>query len=246
MAFTRTAVILVAGVGARLRPLTDERPKALVSIGDETLLGRQLRLLAEYGLERVILATGYREDAVRDAVRTSPIPIEFCRNERYDETQNAVSLALCRRAVNDAAFFKLDGDVVFTADVLTRLDACAAPLAAAVDERRALDAEAMKVSADAEGRVRAFGKGLRVSESAGESMGIERLEASAVEPLFGALDDALRAGRTDLYYEDVYSELIARGQLEGRIVKVGDLAWTEIDDFADLERARALVARERG
>jgi choline kinase len=246
MAFTRTAVILVAGVGARLRPLTDERPKALVSIGDETLLGRQLRLLSDYGVERVILATGYREDAVRDAVLKSPVPIAFCRNPRYDVTQNAVSLALCRAALHNDAFFKLDGDVVFSAEVLSRLDACAAPLAVAVDERRTLDAEAMKVSADSEGRVRAFGKGLSVGDSAGESIGIERLEASAVQPLFGALDDAMRTGRTHLYYEDVYSELIVRGELEGRIVRVGDLAWTEGDDLSDLERARALVARERG
>jgi len=246
MAFTRTAVILVAGVGARLRPLTDERPKALVSIGDETLLGRQLRLLSEYGVERVILATGHREDAVRDAVRQAPVSIAFCRNARYDVTQNVVSLALCRGALHDDAFFKLDGDVVFAADVLSRLDACAAPLAVAVDERRALDAEAMKVSVDAEGRVRAFGKGLAVADSAGESIGIERVAASAVQPLFGALDDAVRAGRTNLYYEDVYSELIGRGELEGRMVPVGDLAWTEVDDFSDLERARALVASGQG
>ena len=245
MTFTRTAVILVAGVGARLRPLTDERPKALVSIGDETLLGRQLRLLSDYGVERVILATGYREDAVRDAVRGSPLQIAFCRNPRYDVTQNAVSLAECRQALSNDAFFKLDGDVVFAAEVLRRLDACSAPLAVAVDEQRALDAEAMKVSADAEGRVRAFGKGLAPTDSAGESIGIERVAAGAVETLFTALEDAVRAGRTGLYYEDVYSELIVRGELEGRVVSVGDLVWTEVDDFSDLERARALDARER-
>jgi choline kinase len=244
MASTRSAVILVAGVGTRLRPLTDDRPKALVAIADETLLGRQLRLLTAYGVERVILATGYREDSVRDAVRGAGVEVAFCRNPRYDTTQNSVSLAACRDAVRDETFFKLDGDVVFVSDVLARLDACDAPLAVAVDELRQLDAEAMKVRAAVDGRITAFGKQLDVAESAGETIGIERIRGAAVGLLFTALDDAVRAGRTDLYYEDVYSELIAEGRLEARAVRVGDLPWTEVDDFSDLERARELVARE--
>jgi NDP-sugar pyrophosphorylase family protein len=65
---TTAAVILVAGVGSRLRPITDDRPKALVDLDGETILGRAIRLLAEYGVRKVVLATGYREDAVRAAL----------------------------------------------------------------------------------------------------------------------------------------------------------------------------------
>ncbi|RYE80403.1 MAG: hypothetical protein EOO74_02190 [Myxococcales bacterium] len=64
---TEVGVILVAGVGSRLRPLTDDRPKALVEVGDETMLGRAVRLLLEHGVRELVLATGYREDAVRAA-----------------------------------------------------------------------------------------------------------------------------------------------------------------------------------
>lgn len=243
MKATTLAVILVAGIGSRLRPLTDDRPKALVPVGPETILGRALRLLAEHGVESVVLATGYREDAVKTALEGAPVSAVYCLNERYDSTQNAVSLALCRDAIGGRAFFKLDGDVIFRKSVLDRLEASTADIAVAVDRQRPLDAEAMKVALADDERIARFGKGIAISESAGETIGIERIAEAAVTPLFDALVAAMNAGRTDLYYEDVYGELL--GTLSAEAVDVGDLPWTEVDDAADLERAKAMVSAER-
>jgi choline kinase len=237
---TTAAVILVAGVGSRLRPITDDRPKALVDLGGETILGRAVRLLAEYGVRKVVLATGYREDAVKAAMQGAPLAVEYCKNPDFDRTQNSVSLALCRKGVGSDAFFKLDGDVVFQRQVLERLDASAAELAVAVDAGRTLDAEAMKVTVEGP-RINAFGKGIALAASAGESIGIERISSAFTNKLFDAIESAIAAGRTDLYYEDIYSQLIACEQLEAEAVPVRDLPWTEVDDFSDLERARALV-----
>src|SRR6478735_9250740 len=241
---TTTAVILVAGIGSRLRPITDDRPKALVDLGGETILGRTVRLLASYGVRKIVLATGYREDAVRAAMQGAPVVVEYCRNPEFDRTQNSVSLALCRAALGTDAFFKLDGDVVFQRQVLERLDASSAELAVAVDGGRTVDAEAMKVTLPLAGSatIGAFGKGIPLSQSAGESIGIERISSRFSAPLFEALQSALVAGETNLYYEDVYSRLIAAGALQAEAVAVADLPWTEVDDFSDLERARELVA----
>jgi choline kinase len=240
---TTAAVILVAGIGSRLRPITDDRPKALVDVGGETILARAVRLLAEYGVRRVVLATGYREDAVKAAMRGAPLAVEYCKNPEFDRTQNSVSLALCRGALGSDAFFKLDGDVVFQRQVLERLDDSSVELAVAVDTGRLLDAEAMKVSVDGS-RIRAFGKGITLESSAGESIGIERLSGSAGANVFDALERTIAGGETSLYYEDVYSRLIAQGLLEAEAVGVRDLPWTEVDDFSDLERARELVRAE--
>jgi choline kinase len=235
------AVILVAGVGSRLRPITDTRPKALAPIGDETILGRAVRLLLEFGVSRLILATGYREDAVRSALAGLAAPVVYCPNPRYDSTQNSVSLALCRDAVGGRSFFKLDGDVVFDLEVLQRIAAPDAELATGVDSSRKLDAEAMKVVV--EGRmIRRFGKDVPLADSHGESIGIERIAGSASNKLFDALDERVRAGVTDLYYEDVYSQMIERGQLSAEVADVSGLRWTEVDTFEDLETARRLFA----
>ncbi|MEB2313610.1 MAG: phosphocholine cytidylyltransferase family protein [Sorangiineae bacterium] len=236
----RVAVLLVAGVGSRLRPLTDDRPKALVEVGGASILARAVASLVAHGVERLVLATGYREAAVRAALERAPVPVEYFPNPRYASTQNSVSLALCRDGVRGEAFYKLDGDVVFRPEVLARLDAARAPLAVAVDRTRALDAEAMKVRLEGE-RIAAFGKGIPLEQSAGETIGIERLDAAAGALVFDELARAAARGETELYYEDVYSRLVAAGALTASPVDVGDLPWTEIDDPSDLERARALV-----
>jgi choline kinase len=239
---TTAAVILVAGIGSRLRPITDDRPKALVDLGGETILARAVRLLVSYGVRKIILATGYREDAVRAAMQGAPVAVEYCRNPEFDRTQNSVSLALCREALGGEAFFKLDGDVVFQRQVLERLDASASELAVAVDAGRLLDAEAMKVTLSPDSSaISAFGKGIALAQSAGESIGIERIASGAAGPLFAALSVAIERGETGLYYEDVYSRLIAARAMQAEAVAVADLPWTEVDDFSDLERARELV-----
>jgi choline kinase len=237
---TRNAVILAAGVGSRLRPLTDDKPKALVPVGRRTILAHALDALRAAGVERLVVASGYREDALQAALREAPFEVVFRKNPRYESTQNSVSLAMCRDALERDAFFRLDGDVVFDAAILSRLDSEAIPISTAVDSRRALDLEAMKVRVDPRtGLIAEFGKGIALSAASGESIGIERISMDASAPLFDALDEAGRRGETHLYYEDVYSRMIATGT-RARAVEVGDLRWCEIDSREDLAQAERL------
>jgi len=239
MQSTRAAVILAAGVGSRLRPLTDDKPKALVEVSGKTILGRAVDALSAYGIERLVVATGYRDDAIRAALAGSRLDVVYRKNPRYETTQNSVSLALCRDALAGSAFFKLDGDVLFDPGLLERIDATTGMLSVAVDRGVDLDPEAMKVQIDEGGRITAFGKGIAVESAAGESIGIERVSASASASLFDALDEAINQGETGLYYEDVYSRLIEDG-LVASLVDVSDQRWCEVDSSEDLARAALL------
>lgn len=236
MTHTKTAVILVAGIGARLRPLTDDRPKALVEVAGETILARAIRLLIAHGVREIVLATGYRDEQIRDSLRAVPAEFQLIPNPDYETTQNSVSLALCEPALRGKRFFKLDGDVLFQQEVLTRLAQSDAALRVAVDSGRALDAEAMKVCLD-HTAIRAFGKELPPERAHAETIGIEQVGAAASEKLFDALRAAGAAGRKHLYYEDVYSELVTSGALRAQAVDVSDLPWSEVDTREDLERA---------
>jgi choline kinase len=239
MQSTRAAVILAAGIGSRLRPLTDDKPKALVEVSGKTILGRAVDALSEYGVERFVVATGYREEAIRVALSGLRLDVAYRMNPRYETTQNSVSLALCRDALEGSAFFKLDGDVLFEPDLLERVDTSPGALAVAVDRGVNLDQEAMKVRVAEHARIVAFGKGIPVEHAAGESIGIERISASASTSVFDALDVAVRSGETSLYYEDVYSRLIGDG-LFAALVDVSGQRWCEVDSSADLARATSL------
>jgi choline kinase len=237
---TLVGVILVAGVGSRLRPLTNDRPKALMMAGGETLLGRAVRLLLAAGVTEVVLATGYREEAVREAMRSCPARVTYCRNDAFDSTQNSVSLLLCREAIAGRPFFKLDGDLLFHPGVLARLARAPEGIAAAVDRRATLGAEEMKVAVEGS-EIRAFGKHLDPATAHGESIGLERVSGVAVSSLFHGLESAVRSGDTTLYYEDVYSRVLGP-EARAWAVDVSDLPWTEVDTPEDLARAQALVA----
>lgn len=239
---TRLAVVLAAGLGSRLRPLTDDRPKALVAVGGRTLLARALANLAEHGVEHLVVATGYRGDAVAIALRDAPIRVTLRPNPDYDTTQNVTSFALCADDLRGEAFFKLDGDVLFMPEVLRRLESSDAELAVAVDGRGRADAEAMKVVVQGD-RIRSFGKQLALDEAAGETIGIERISAAASAVVVDGLVRAVAEGRTGIYYEDVYDELVRQELLSAAPVEVGDLPWTEVDDLADLARAEQLFGR---
>ena len=233
------AVLLCAGSSTRLRPLTDDRPKCLLDVGGESILARAERMLLSAGVRELVIATGYRQEDVRAALAKSPAKVTFCHNADYASTQNAVSLHYCAPALEGRTFFKLDGDVLFHGAVLERLAADRAPLSVAVERRDDLGDEEMKILADGD-RILAFGKGLDPRRAAGESIGIEKVDPAASARLFRALARAVGTGRTGLYYEDVYGELIAEG-MSAHAVDVSDLPWIEIDTADDLARARKSV-----
>jgi choline kinase len=237
---TPVAVLLVAGVGSRLKPVIGDTPKSLVDVGGETILARAVRLLANAGVRELVVATGYRRELIETALSTCPLSVRYCHNEAFDRTQNAVSLHLCAPAVRDLGFFKLDGDLLFRSEVLERLSCSEAPLAVAVDQGRRLGPEEMKVMVAGD-RITAFGKHLDPTLCAGESIGLERIDARAAPDLFRAFKRVVEAGRAELYYEDVYGELVASGLVAGR-VDVTDLPWTEVDTPGDLAHARGLIA----
>jgi choline kinase len=236
------AVLLCAGAATRLRPLTDDRPKCLLDVGGETILMRAVRVLLSAGVRKLVIATGYRDGDVRAAMAGCTAEVSFCHNADYARTQNAVSLYRCASVVAGQSFFKLDGDVLFSSTVLERLAADAAPLSVAVERRAALGEEEMKVVTEGN-HIRAFGKKLDPRLCTGESIGIEKLDETASLALFRALEHTVQIGRTDLYYEDVYGELIDRGMM-AHAVDVTDLPWIEVDTADDLARAERW-ARER-
>jgi choline kinase len=235
-----TAIILAAGLGSRLRPLTDSTPKCLLDVGGKTILARQLERIAAAGIRRAVVVTGYRAEDVATHLGSNPPPIEvaLAPNTEYATTGNCMSVLAARAQVRGNGIVICDGDVVLTGDALARLVAEAGHSALLLDTETALAEEEMKALLDAQGSVRRLSKKLEPSECAGESIGIQKVSGLALPIFWATLESMREAGDTQGYYEDAFQRMINAG-VSFRTVPIGHHEWTEIDDLADLEDARA-------
>lgn len=237
-----TAVVLAAGSGTRLHPLTEKIPKTLLAVdGERTILDIILAALATAGVTRIRLVVGHAADAVLELVgsmeETHGVTIEAIDNP-HPERNNAYSLWLGLSGINAPALV-VNGDTVFQAEVPRRL-LWAPPggVLLAVDSSKPLADEEMKVTLDESGKVSGLSKGIDPDQAHGEYIGVARLSADALEPVQATLEAAWQRDPT-LFYEEGF-DLDAQSFT---VIEVGDLPWTEVDTPADLALARELFGR---
>lgn len=233
------AVILAAGSGTRLQPLTDTTPKCLLDVAGRPLLGRLLDGLADAGIRRAVIVTGHLADHIEAHLASAPPPLEVTTvtNHAYATTNNAASLAAARTVIGGQDLVLCDGDVLFSANPIPALLTSADDCTLLVDADSALDAEAMKVEVGPDGRVTRIDKQLGIETSAGESIGVQKIGGAALGLLWEEVESIVARDAARAYYEDAFQRMIDRGAAFG-ICRVAPDTWIEIDDAGDLERAR--------
>ena len=240
-------LVLAAGAGRRLHPDTDDLPKTLLAVdGERTILDVGLANLAAAGIEEAVVVTGFAahriEERREDLERRHGLRVTTLLNPRAEEWNNAYSL-WCARDRFAEGVLMVNGDTVHPASVEERMLAArgTGDLVIAVDDVKTLGEEEMKVHLAAGGALERIHKSLDPATAHGEYIGVTLIEPHAA----GALADALEATwqrDPQLYYEDGFQELADRG---GRVVAapIGEVEWVEVDDHADLARARELACR---
>jgi choline kinase len=246
-------MVLAAGAGRRLRPDTDALPKALLPVdGDATILDLVLRNLAATGITEVVIVVGYAAGAIADAVpeleRTAKVAITLVNNDRAEEWNNAYSLWLAREYF-DHGVLLVNGDTVHPASVeaavLARANGAGAPplgrIVIAIDDLKPLADEEMKVVLDPAGLMLKITKLMDPAQAHGEYMGVTLIEPSAALRLAAALETTWRRD-PGLYYEDGFAEFARRS---GAVLAapIGAVDWVEVDNHADLRRAREIAGR---
>ena len=243
-------MVLAAGASRRLRPDTDELPKALLPVaGETTILDIALRNLAAVGLHEVVIIVGHAAHAIAD--RTAElegvhgVTLELVHNGRALEWNNAYSLWLAREYFSQGVLL-VNGDTVHPVSVEKTLLAARgsgpagrARVILAIDNVKSLADEEMKVILDARGLLSRISKQMDPAKAHGEYIGATLIEPSAAVPLADALETTWRRD-PGLYYEDGYQELADRGG-EIAAVPIGDVDWVEVDNHSDLRRAREIA-----
>jgi choline kinase len=209
--------------------LTDDRPKAMVELGGAPIAERALRTLRDAGVDEVIAVTGFAPEAM-DPVAALVTEQRF--NERFAQTENIYSL-WCARDVVEGGCYIVNSDVVFERAIARCLvDLGDTAVLCGADR---VDEESMKaVSRD--GRLVRLSKEVPVDMNP-EYIGLTRVGPAQGPALARILERIVDQGELGVYYEAAL-EALAREE-PVRVASVNGLAWIEIDDHDDLERARA-------
>jgi choline kinase len=239
------AIILAAGIASRLRPLTNDMPKCLLSIGERCLLQRSMDALIAAGLRQFVIVTGYRQQQICDFVAQHypTTDVTFIYNDRYDTTNNIYSLWLTRPYVEAHEALLLDSDIVYDPQLVQRLLACPEGDALALNSHDLGDEE-MKVIADAAGRVIEISKTCAIERAVGESIGVEKMSAAYTTALFAELRTMIEVEHQDnIFYERAFERLIPQGHTFYTL-DTSDLFSIELDTVSDFEQAQQLIPAE--
>ncbi len=237
-------MVLAAGAGRRLRPYTDTLPKALVPVdGETTILDIALHNLAAVGLTDVVVVVGYAAGEVarrqQALEQRHDVALTLVHNDKAEEWNNAYSMWLAREYFA-AGVLMVNGDTVHPASVEETLLAHRGPsVLLAVDTEKALADEEMKVTVRPDGGLARITKLMDPAQAYGEYIGATLIEPAAGAGLAAALETTWRRD-PDLYYEDGYQELSDSGGEVG-VVPIGLVDWVEVDNHADLARAREIA-----
>ena len=236
------AVILAAGIGSRLRPLTDKSAKSLLSVGGSVILERMIRNCLSCGMSQFVLVLGHREDDIKQFVERTfrGIRVTYVINDRYRTTNTGYSLMLAAPVVGNAEFIKFDADVVFETKVLRALVDSNLPNVLCIDRNIALADEEVKVITDDQMRVREIGKSVDPVTALGESIGIEKISAVTGPLLFGELKAMMESpANAQEYYEAAYARLVDKG-IPFHALDITGMNWTEIDTPEDFAAANEM------
>ena len=224
------ALILNSGKGTRMGHFTSQHPKCMTEIeGKETILSRQLQLLAQAGVRQVVITTGPFAEALMEYCSALGLALEyiFVHNGRYDETNYIYSIYLAREYLEDDDILLMHGDLVFEAGVLEQ--AMEAPESVmAVSSTQSLPEKDFK-AVIREGRI--------------EKVGIEFFDHAAAQPLYklqrkdwavwlGEIERFCERGETSCYAEKAFNAVSERCALHALDVR-GALCG-EIDTPEDL------------
>jgi len=231
-----TALLLAAGSGCRLRPVTDDQPKCLTEIDGIPILERLVDCLCQQGFKRLVVVVGYLEHRIRDFLgdRRGGLSIEYVVNPQYRTTNNIYSLWLAGEAVQES-FLLIESDLLFEPALLRGLQQ---PNKIAVSALQPwMDGSTVTINDLLNVREFQLGDKNNSNVLRYKTVNICSLSHQSWRQVVDRLQRYVAAGRVNEFYERVFADMVADGSLSFQTVFFDPASWHEIDTLADLRKA---------
>ena len=242
------AVILAAGMGRRLKELTNDNTKCMIQVNGVPLIERMLRQLEKRHLSRIVIVVGYKGKKLIDYIDELKLqtPIVYVENSNYDKTNNIYSLAKAKEFLRQDDTLLFESDLIFEDSVIDELLNDSRDTLALVDKYESwMDGTCMKLGKD--DNIEAFisSKKFKYSEieSYYKTVNIYKFSKNFSEfcyiPFLEAYSMAL--GNNE-YYEQVLKVITVLDEPKIKAKRLSGQLWYEIDDIQDLDIAESLFA----
>ncbi|MEC7821775.1 MAG: phosphocholine cytidylyltransferase family protein [Candidatus Neomarinimicrobiota bacterium] len=241
------AIILAAGKGERLMPLTSDTPKSLLELENgTTLLESQLININKTGITKVVIVTGYLTEKIESKVELFRekynIDIQIIYNPFYDVSNNLLSLWQAKHEM-ESDFIIINGDDIFKDSVLLGLleHENNQMITMVIDRKKKYDQDDMKLIIE-NGKVLKVSKKIPLNEANGESIGMIRVTGEAKTLMIDTMEKMVRIKKNmQVFYLEMIQELINQGITIG-IHEISPKDWAEIDFHPDLEDIRKKIS----
>jgi L-glutamine-phosphate cytidylyltransferase len=235
------AIILSAGHGRRLLPMTAEIPKCLLDVQGRSVVEWQIDHLMENDISDITVVTGYGSDKVEALLgrRYGPGQIRTLYNPFFDVADNLATVWMARGELT-GDFLLLNGDTLFEPAIVRRLlESPVKPITLARDLKRRYDADDMKVCLDGN-RLTRIGKNLDTDRVDGESIGVLLFREQGGELFRDAIEKTMRSpAALQQWYLSVIDQLASLEHVWTQ--SIHGLEWGELDYPVDLDRAVKMV-----
>lgn len=236
-------MLLSAGVGSRLMPLTKDKPKCLIDLGHGTnVLSSQMNSLHEMGVKQVTVVVGYLAEQVRSTLTTHKklfTSLDTIYNPFFASTNNLVSLWLALQRI-DEDFICINGDNLFKAECLLPLLHTDEDIVMTISRKKLYDDDDMKVRLDGDSIIN-VGKDLPSEIVNAESVGIIKYSKKGRDIIFEKLDNMMVDKKNhSVFYLEALNELM-KEKIAIKWLEIPEAAWNEIDFHPDVELVRSQI-----
>lgn len=232
------AIILAAGYGSRLRPITDNLPKCMVEVNNVKIIEKQLSNLIRNGIELkdIIVVTGYKSDKLKNYINEIYQGVNIVENKVYESTNNMYSLYLTKEYVKDDNFILMNADVYYEEAIIKELLENDFENLIVCDDGIYIE-ESMKIVKNGN-VITNISKAITKEDAYGVSIDVYKLSKQSGKKLFSIIDKIINVDKNlNSWTEVALDMLLKEEEFHSLDIKYN---WVEIDNHEDLKHAEEL------
>jgi HAD superfamily hydrolase (TIGR01450 family) len=236
-------VILAAGSGTRLRPITYSKPKCMVKVAGKPIISYQLEAFRGAGIREIVIICGHKGGAVRDYCKTiKGLKIVFIENKAYKSTNNMYSLYLARQRLTGKPFILINGDIVLKPSVMRKMvkERCDDIIAC---DRDVYNRESMKITVNGSGNINSIKKNVKKVSAYATSIDLYRFSGHSSRVFFNEIEKTISRRLLKEWTEVALNKLLCEENLKMSPLDISGEPWAEIDNYDDLAEADKTFSR---